>query len=233
MRHWWIILIAALCLGACDNADDESSPAASSSPIITAEITEAAQPTNPPTNTPEILATTEPLATAEIFIEASSEPSLLMTAEVAGLSAATSIEPTAAAEISADVAATREPNPYGDTVMGVIMDNEVFSRLVAALETVGMVELLAGIEEYTLFAPINRAFTPLEADQIDAAMQVHIVPGKITLEDGQVLETIGGETLTVRVTGKQVFINNARVLISNIEASNGVIYMINQVIEPE
>jgi uncharacterized surface protein with fasciclin (FAS1) repeats len=122
-----------------------------------------------------------------------------------------------------------------------------FDTLAAALTAAGLVETLKGAGPFTVFAPTDDAFAALPAgtvdnllkpenkDQLTAVLTYHVVPGKVMAADVvKVTEakTVNGATITVKVDGQTVMINDAKVTAADVAASNGVIHVIDKVILP-
>lgn len=121
-----------------------------------------------------------------------------------------------------------------------------FTTLLAAAEAAGLVETLKGEGPFTVFAPTDEAFAALPAgtvetlllpenkDQLAAILTYHVVPGKVMstdLTDGMTATTVQGGDLTVDLSDG-VKINAANVTSADIEASNGVIHVVDAVIVP-
>jgi uncharacterized surface protein with fasciclin (FAS1) repeats len=121
-----------------------------------------------------------------------------------------------------------------------------FTTLVAAVEAAGLVETLSGEGPFTVFAPTDEAFAalpegtveslllPENQDQLVAILTYHVVPGAVMstdLSDGMTATTVQGGDLTVDLSDG-VKINDANVVTADIEASNGVIHVIDAVILP-
>jgi uncharacterized surface protein with fasciclin (FAS1) repeats len=121
------------------------------------------------------------------------------------------------------------------------------STLVTAVSTADLVKTLQGKGPFTVFAPTNAAFEKLGDDQVQSLLEpesrdqltkiltYHVVPGTLTaadLRDGQKLETVAGETLTVEVDGDKVMVGDATVVKPDVEASNGVVHVIDSVLTP-
>ena len=119
-----------------------------------------------------------------------------------------------------------------------------FTTLAAALDAAGLVEVLKGEGPFTVFAPTDAAFAKLPAgtvegllentDDLTAVLTYHVIPGKIMssdLVDGMMATTVQGNDVTVML-GDQVMVNNASVVTADIEASNGVIHVVDSVILP-
>jgi uncharacterized surface protein with fasciclin (FAS1) repeats len=123
-----------------------------------------------------------------------------------------------------------------------------FKTLVAAIEAAGLVETLKGKGPFTVFAPTDAAFAKLPAgtledllkpenkDKLTAILTYHVVAGKIMSADiagkTEMVETVEGDKLTVDAM-KGVKIDNATVTSADIEASNGVIHVIDTVLLPK
>jgi len=122
-----------------------------------------------------------------------------------------------------------------------------FSILVAALQEAELVEALQGEGPFTVFAPTNAAFADLlsnlniTADQLLAHPQLsevllyHVVSGKVMstdLTDGMMAATLQGESLAIDLSNG-VKINESMVTSADVEATNGVIHEIDQVLVPD
>jgi uncharacterized surface protein with fasciclin (FAS1) repeats len=122
-----------------------------------------------------------------------------------------------------------------------------FETLVAAVQAGGLVETLKGEGPFTVFAPTDAAFAALPEGTLDSLLQpenkdqlvsiltYHVVPGKVMsgdLSDGMMAATVNGAEVTIGTEGG-VTVNGANVVSADIEASNGVIHVIDAVILPE
>ena len=121
-----------------------------------------------------------------------------------------------------------------------------FNTLVAAVKAAGLVETLSGEGPFTVFAPTDEAFAQIpEADlqalladkeALTAVLTYHVVSGKVMAQDVVNLSsatTVNGQDLEIKVWDGKVMIDGATVLSTDIEATNGVIHVIDQVILPE
>jgi len=119
-----------------------------------------------------------------------------------------------------------------------------FTTLVSAIDRAGLAELLADGGPYTIFAPSDRAFARLPEGAVDALLAApetladivsyHVVPGRLTTADfarHASAETFQGEDLTISHNG-EVRIDGAQLVQGDIEASNGVIHVIDRVLLP-
>ena len=122
-----------------------------------------------------------------------------------------------------------------------------FKTLAAALEAAGLVETLKGDGPFTVFAPTDEAFAALPAgtvedllkpenkDRLTAILTYHVVPGEVTSSEVAGLEradTVNGKALTISAEGGTVTINDATVVSADVDASNGVIHVVDKVILP-
>jgi len=121
-----------------------------------------------------------------------------------------------------------------------------FGTLVAAVQAAGLVDTLKGEGPFTVFAPTDAAFAALPAgtveellkpenkDKLTAILTYHVVAGKVMsgdLSDGLSAATVNGANITIGTMGG-VTVNGANVTQADIEASNGVIHVIDAVILP-
>ena len=120
-----------------------------------------------------------------------------------------------------------------------------FTTLVAAIEAAGLVETLKGEGPFTVFAPTDDAFAALPEGTVEGLLNdiptltsiltYHVVPGAVMstdLSDGMMAETVNGQSITITI-GEGVQVDGANVTTADIEASNGVIHVIDAVILPE
>ena len=123
-----------------------------------------------------------------------------------------------------------------------------FKTLLAAAKAADLVDTLKGPGPLTVFAPTDEAFAKLPKGLLDELLKpeykgalqdilkYHVVAGKVTSKDlaGKKTEakSVEGGTIAIDAT-KDVTVNNAKVVKADIEASNGVIHVIDTVILPE
>jgi uncharacterized surface protein with fasciclin (FAS1) repeats len=137
------------------------------------------------------------------------------------------------------------PAPELQDIVTIASGNEDFSTLVAAVGAAGLVETLQGDGPFTVFAPTNAAFAALPAGLVDKLLlpenkdllvkilTYHVVAGKVMSTDvmaGEVA-SVEGQNITITTEGG-VKVNGANVVTVDIEASNGVIHVIDAVILP-
>lgn len=153
-------------------------------------------------------------------------------------SAAEEVEESAAEEVAA-----------GD-IVEVAIGADQFPTLIAAVQAAGLVETLQGDGPFTVFAPTEDAFAAalealgLTAEQLladtetlTAVLTYHVVPGKVMSSDllgadELAVGTVNGAEISVTESMGTVTINSATVVAADIEASNGVIHVIDQVLLP-
>ena len=133
------------------------------------------------------------------------------------------------------------------SIVDIAVSNPDFSILVAALAKAELVEALQAEGPFTAFAPTNAAFEALLGElgitaeellgqpQLADVLLYHVVSGAVLstdLQNGMTAETLGGQSITVDLTDG-VKINKSAVEIADIQASNGVIHVIDSVLIPE
>ncbi|MBD2503243.1 fasciclin domain-containing protein [Anabaena azotica] len=143
---------------------------------------------------------------------------------------------------------TTTGSTQGGTIVALAGSSSSFSTLTSLIRTAGLTDVLQQPGPYTVFAPTNEAFAALPAGTLEQLqqpqnrellrriLQYHVVPGQLTssqLTSGQ-LTTADNVPLNVKVdtANNQISINEARVVQPNIQASNGVIHAINEVLIP-
>lgn len=132
-------------------------------------------------------------------------------------------------------------------IVEVASDAEQLSTLVAAVQAAGLVETLSGEGPFTVFAPTNAAFDalpdgtlesllePENRDQLVDILTYHVVSGEVMsgdLSDGMNAETVQGSEITISITDDGVSVNDASVTTADVEASNGVVHIIDSVMMP-
>ena len=133
------------------------------------------------------------------------------------------------------------------TVVAVAAGNPDFSTLVAAIKAAGLAETLSGPGPFTVFAPTNEAFAKLPKGTVEdllkpenkakltAILTYHVVAGKVMAADVKTMmaKTVEGGELDVKAAKGKVMVNNAKVVKTDIAASNGVIHVIDTVLMPK
>ena len=131
-------------------------------------------------------------------------------------------------------------------IVDVAVANGNFTTLVAAVEAAGLVDTLKSEGPFTVFAPTDEAFAALPEGTVEALLAdipaltdillYHVVAGKVMAADVVNLDsadTVQGQPVAITVDADgNVFVNDAQVIITDVEASNGVIHVIDAVIIP-
>ena len=138
---------------------------------------------------------------------------------------------------------------YGHDAPADIVDTAVsagtFTTLVAAVKAAGLVDTLKGTGPFTVFAPNDEAFAKLpegtveslleNPEKLAAILTYHVVSGKKMATDviaSKSLDTVQGGSLTVGTEGGAT-IGGAKILTTDVAASNGVIHVIDTVLIPQ
>jgi uncharacterized surface protein with fasciclin (FAS1) repeats len=151
-----------------------------------------------------------------------------------------------------DVPATA---PTPGTIVDVAVANGNFKTLATALTAAGLVDTLKGAGPFTVFAPTDAAFAkipkatldslllPANKDALANILKYHVVSGKTPASEvlklnGKTVTTVQGQTITVNVNGSAVSLTDAKggvsnVTITDVQASNGVIHVIDAVLMPK
>ncbi len=141
---------------------------------------------------------------------------------------------------------TEEPAPEPMDIVDTAVADGRFTTLVAAVEAAGLVDAIKADGPMTVFAPTDDAFGALPEGTVEALLGdipalteillYHVVDGKVMAEDVVELAnamTLQGQYVNIQVMDGKVMIDNAEVVITDIETSNGVIHVIDAVIQPE
>jgi len=120
-----------------------------------------------------------------------------------------------------------------------------FKTLASALQAAGLVETLKGPGPFTVFAPTDEAFAKIPKADLDAliadkakltkVLTYHVVPGKVMAADASRLKeakTVEGQALRIDASSG-VKVNGAKVVKADVEASNGVIHVVDSVLLPQ
>jgi uncharacterized surface protein with fasciclin (FAS1) repeats len=147
----------------------------------------------------------------------------------------------AGAAASAPAAASTEVKDIVDTAVAA----GSFKTLVAAVQAASLVDTLKGDGPFTVFAPTDEAFAKLPAGTVEGLLKdpkalsnillYHVVPGKVMasqVADGLTAKTAQGSNVTFSIVDGKAKINDATIVTTDIETSNGVIHVIDSVILP-
>lgn len=150
------------------------------------------------------------------------------------LSLSVSLVPTAGAR-------TREDQ----TIVQTAVAAGQFKTLAKLLKGAGLAGTLQQPGPYTVFAPTDAAFKKVptktlnmllrDKAKLKAVLLYHVVTGNVAAADVEKLssaKTLNGQTVRIRVSGTNVFVNDAKVTMPDVTASNGVIHVINRVLIP-
>ena len=153
-------------------------------------------------------------------------------------------EETSAATTSAETT-SEAPAEEPGTIVDVAVGNPDFETLVAAVTAAGLAETLSGDGPFTVFAPTDDAFAALPEGLLDALLlpenkdalvsilTYHVLPAEVMAADvaaGEVA-TVEGSTIAITTDGG-VKVNDANVIATDVDASTGVIHVIDAVIVP-
>ncbi|CAB1083489.1 Secreted and surface protein containing fasciclin-like repeats [Olavius algarvensis Delta 1 endosymbiont] len=123
-----------------------------------------------------------------------------------------------------------------------------FNTLVAALKAADLVDVLRGDGPFTVFAPTDAAFAKLPAGTVEnllkpenkaklqSILTYHVVPGRYMAADVLKMssaKTVNGKSFMVSMSGGDAMVDNAKIVKTDIMASNGVIHVIDSVILPK
>ncbi len=150
--------------------------------------------------------------------------------------------------LPANAASSMDKAASGKDIVETAVAAGQFNTLVTAVTAAGLVETLKGKGPFTVFAPTDAAFAELPAGTVESLLKpenkekltqiltYHVVPGKIMAADlkGKKMDvaTVEGSELSIDATDG-VMVNNAEVIKPDVEASNGVIHVIDVVLMPK
>ncbi|MGE5378515.1 MAG: fasciclin domain-containing protein [Bacteroidota bacterium] len=152
---------------------------------------------------------------------------------------------------TATAAPTEAPTEAPKSIVDIASSDPRFSTLVAAVQAAGLVDTLKGDGPFTVFAPTNDAFAALPAGTVENLLKpenkqqltdillYHVVPGKVMAADvaaldGKMVDTaLKGKQIAIKTDMGNVTLNDkVKVIATDIEASNGVIHVIDSVLLP-
>ena len=135
--------------------------------------------------------------------------------------------------------------PSNDDIVATASSTGTFNTLLAAATAAGLADTLSNDGPYTVFAPTDEAFAKLGDDtlkmlllpenkeKLQAILKNHVVAGRVYSPDAlkaQKAMTLGGTTLPIAVKDGAARAGNARIVMTDIDASNGVIHVIDSVL---
>ena len=150
---------------------------------------------------------------------------------------------TAACLIGTSAMAKDEPQD----IVAVASESKDFKTLVTAIKAADLVTTLKGDGPFTVFAPTDKAFDKLPKGTLEdllkpqnkaklaAILTYHVVPGKTMAADVKTMtcKSVSDKDLDVKVSDGAVTVNDAKVIKTDIKASNGVIHAIDTVLMPK
>ncbi|GAB3197802.1 hypothetical protein GCM10027293_13130 [Pontibacter aydingkolensis] len=151
-------------------------------------------------------------------------------------------EDTTDTNVSASNQIGREMN-----IVALVQQNPNLSTFLELIKAANMIVTLESPAPYTVFAPTNQAFAALPAGTVEAfkqpgnelelrrLIQSHILPNRITsadIRDNMPMKTAQGEEVIARRKGQTFTVGGATVLTADVNASNGVVHIIDKVLVP-
>lgn len=137
--------------------------------------------------------------------------------------------------------------PATDAIPAVADKAGKFKTLLAAVKAAGLAEALSGEGPFTVFAPTDEAFAkipqatiadllkPENKEKLASILKYHVVSGRVYSEDAVAAKsanTLQGAAVAIKATDKGAFVNDAKIIATDVDASNGVIHIIDTVIMP-
>jgi len=140
-------------------------------------------------------------------------------------------------------------NKKEQDIVDIAVNDSRFTTLVEGLKAAGLVDTLKGEGPFTVFAPTNDAFEKLpdgtleellkaeNKDKLTDILLYHVAKGKFDAKevsnmDGKQITLANGKTANISVKDGEVFINDSKVIITDIMAKNGIIHVIDTVLLP-
>jgi len=137
--------------------------------------------------------------------------------------------------------------PATDNIPAVADKAGKFKTLLAAVKAAGLVETLSGPGPFTVFAPTDEAFAKIPAAtladllkpenkaKLASILTYHVVSGRVYSEAAvaaKSAKTVQGASITIKASDAGAFVNDAKIIATDVDASNGVIHIIDSVIMP-
>jgi transforming growth factor-beta-induced protein len=140
---------------------------------------------------------------------------------------------------------SEEAVPPPEEILDVAIEDGSFTTFIQAVNAAGLAQMLKGKGPFTVFAPTDDAFAKLppgtmkalfeDVPELRSVLLNHVVPGALRAADLVRMDTVTtatGERLRIRLEKGKVYVDGAKVVIPDVEASNGVLHMIDAVIVP-
>lgn len=182
------------------------------------------------------------IAASAVFLAACSD----QPEQVSDASAPLAVE-TVEAETNFSTAGMDEPIQL-PTMVDILGSSPDFSTLVSALGTADLIETLYGPGPFTIFAPTNEAFAAMDNGMLEELMKpenkgklitvlsYHVIPGKVSSGDiagkSEAVASLNNKDMLLDGSGVSIKVNTATVTMGDIEASNGLIHVVDQVLVP-
>ena len=149
---------------------------------------------------------------------------------------------------AAMVASVAQAQPATKDIVDTAVGAGSFNTLAKALQAADLVDTLKGKGPFTVFAPTDEAFAklppatledllkPANKAKLRRILTYHVVPGRVSAADVLNLKSakaVSGDSIDIKASGGSVMVDEARVIKTDIAASNGVIHVIDSVILPD
>jgi len=147
--------------------------------------------------------------------------------------------------IPAGAIASAPAGATGQNIVQVAASNPQFSTLVSLVKKAGLVGALSGSTKLTVLAPTNAAFNAVPKATLNKlasdksllikVLEYHVLKGEVLaakIVKLRSVKTLEGASVKIRVSGGSVYVNQAKVIKTDVKASNGVIHVINAVLLP-
>lgn len=131
------------------------------------------------------------------------------------------------------------------TIPEVAKKSGKFNTILTAVKVAGLEEVLQSEGPFTLFAPTDEAFAKIPSETLSALLNdkealknvllYHVVSGAVPASVAVTLESaemVNGDTVQVSIRDQNLFINDSKVIATDIKASNGIIHVIDTVLIP-
>jgi uncharacterized surface protein with fasciclin (FAS1) repeats len=134
------------------------------------------------------------------------------------------------------------------TTMNIVQTAKAggFTTLAKAIKAAGLTKALSGKGPFTVFAPTNKAFAALppatlkallaNPKQLAKVLTFHVISGKVlaaNVTNGLKAKSLEGSTLSFKIKNGAAYVNGAKIIKTDVMASNGVIHVINKVLVPK
>ncbi len=138
--------------------------------------------------------------------------------------------------------------PAKKNIVETAVSTNMFNTLVAAVKAAGLADTLMGDGPFTVLAPTDDAFKKLPAGTIESLLKpenkdmlvkiltYHVISGEVRSDQVAAMQkakTLQGQKVKIKTKGSTVMINGAKVIKADVEASNGVIHVIDTVLMPK